>query len=183
MSYTRLMGWLFLIGFAAMTSWLLYSLEKHEVGFEDSRHQIPDYTLKGFTTVHMNEQGTRQSQLTAQHLKHYPNANTQLTAPNMIFYEQKQPIWSVESQRGEVSPDHNHIWLLGDTRWQRHPQPQITVLTENVHIQMDSQYAQTAAPTTILMPQGKTESIGMRLFLAQQQLELLSQVRGTYALH
>lgn len=183
MSYTRFMAWVFLIGFAALTSWLLYSLEQHETKFEETLNQTPDYTLKAFTTVHMNEQGTLQSRLIAQHLNHYPHANTQLTAPNMIFYEHKQPIWSVEAQRGEVSPDNNHLWLLGDTRWQRQQQSQLTVLTENVHVQIDSQYAQTAAPTTILMPQGQTQSIGMRLFLAEQRLELLSQVRGTYALH
>ena len=176
-------GWFILISLAIVTTWLVQSLEADLLVSEDMTSHIPDYTLNDFESTSMDEHGQLKNRLTAKTMTHYPNANANLTAPNMVFYKEKRPIWTVRAENGEVSPDGNQVWLLGNTILQRHPETQqqpLKMISRDVFVQVNTEYAETAAPSTIYHNNGETKSVGMRIFMPTEQIELLSTVRGHY---
>lgn len=172
-----------LTSLALITTWFLYTLEEKSPVPLLEVPQIPDYTLKDFSTTSLNEEGQLKYQLTAQTMIHYPNVDTQLDAPHVIFFDQGQPRWSVQAQQGQVSPDGDQIWLKGQTVIQQQPalpQGSLKIISQDVRVQQNTQYAETQAPTIILSRYGETRCVGMRVFMATKQVELLSQVRGHY---
>ena len=58
----------------------------------------------------------------------------------------------------------------------------LKIISRNVWVRLDTGYAETAAPTTILFNNSETHSIGMRVLMPTEQIDLLSQVRGHYVL-
>jgi len=184
LSYWR--SGLVLMSLMLITIGLWSSLKKDFSDLPKSRLDVPDYTLKNFKTTRMDEQGHQKNQLTAKMMVHYPQANTALTAPYMVFYnEEGQPAWTMRAEKGEISPDGNQIKLLGNTTLQRqtqNPQQQVKVISQDVLVQVDTEYAETAAPSTIISHNSKIHSIGMRVFMPTEQVELLSKVRGHYVL-
>ncbi len=178
-------GWLILISLALGTTWLVQSLEKQFSTVTESHDHVPDYTMQNFTSTQMDEQGILKNKLTAEMMTHYPETNTNLTTPLMVFYKNEQPTWTVHAEQGEVSPDGHQVWLLGHTTIQRETafqQKPMKIISRDVWILLDTEYAETAAPTTILTINSETHSIGMRVFMPTEQIELLSQVRGHYVL-
>jgi len=184
LSYWR--SGLVLISLMLITIGLWSSLKKDFSDLPKSRLDVPDYTMKNFKTTRMDEQGHKKNQLTAKMMVHYPQANTALTAPDIVFYNKEgQPTWTMRAEKGEISPDGNHIKLLGKTTLQRqtqNPLQQVQVISQDVFVQVDTEYAETAAPSTIISHNSKTHSIGMRVFMSTEQVELLSKVRGHYVL-
>ncbi len=182
----RWTGWLILISLALGTTWLVQSLEKQFSTVTESHDHVPDYTMQNFTSTQMDEQGILKNQLTAEMMIHYPKTNTKLTTPLMVFYKDEQPAWTVRAEQGEVSPDGHQVWLLGHTTIQRETALQqkkpLKIISRNVWVRLDTEYAETAAPTTILFNNSETHSIGMRVLMPTEQIDLLSQVRGHYVL-
>ncbi len=178
--------WILLTTFALVTTWLVQNLEKDLSTSPQMSDHIPDYTLHHFQSVQMNEQGYLKSRLMAEKMVHYLQAKTELTTPAIVFYKHQQPIWEIQAERGEISNDDNEIWLLGQTHLRRYTLNQfqeLEIITRDVRLQRDTQYAETALATQIISPYGKTHSVGMRVFIPQEKIELLSQVQGNYVLH
>jgi LPS export ABC transporter protein LptC len=176
-------GWFILIGFAIATTWFVQNLEEKFLFQEETLTSTPDYTLTNFKSTRMDEHGQLKNQLTAKTMTHYPDANAKLMAPYMIFYKKMRQTWTVQAERGEVSPDGYQVWLQGQTVLQQYPQnqqPPMKIISQDVWARLDTEYAETAAPTIIYHNNGKTNSVGMRVFMPIEQIELLSQVRGHY---
>ena len=177
--------WLLLISLALVTTWLVRNLEKDLSSSPQMSDHIPDYVLYDFQSIQLNEQGYLKSRLIAEKMVHYLQAKTELTTPTMVFYQRQQPVWKIQAERGEISNDDNEIWLLGQTHWQRYTSnktKELEIITRDVRLQRDTQYAETALATQIVSAYGHTYSVGMHVFLPQEKIELLSQVRGNYVL-
>ena len=178
-------GWFILISLALATTWLVRSLEEKLAKPAENHKQVADYTLQDFTSTQMNKHGRLKNKLTAKTMVHFPDSNTKLTAPNMVFYKAEQPTWTLEAEHGEVSPDGNQLWLIGDTtliRLTSGQQKTMKIISQNVWVRLDTEYAETASPTTIFTANSETHSIGMRVFMPTEQVDLLSRVRGHYVL-
>jgi len=174
-------GWLVLISLALATTWLVRSLDDDHSKQTESSPQVSDYTLKNFKSSQMDEHGRLKNQLIAETMIHYPDRNATLTAPYMVFYKEAQPTWTVRAEQAEVSPDGKQVWLIGNTILGQ-PEKTMEIISRDVWVQLDSEHAETTAPTTVISNHGKTHSIGMRVFLSTERVELLSQVRGHYVL-
>jgi lipopolysaccharide export system protein LptC len=175
-------SWLILIILALGTTWLEQSLKevlsKPVLEISDN---APDFTMKDFQTRQMDDRGYLKTELTAETMIHYKNSNSKLNAPYMVFYEAGLPVWTVRSEQGEISSDGDQIWLLGKARLQRYNEkPSLEIISRDIWLQLKKQYAETAAPTTVISGLHKTESVGMRIFMLTKQIELVSQVRGRY---
>jgi lipopolysaccharide export system protein LptC len=178
-------GWLLLCVIAFATTWL--SQTNKNTDATDSMMQlgkeVPDYTLKNFTTFSMTPDGKIDSQLQAQNMQHYPEANTKLSAPVMLFYKQAQPNWHIQAEKGEITPNNEEIWLQGDTTFWREKndkQAPMSILSKNVYFHKPSQFAQSSEFSIIHNNHTVTESIGMKAYLQTEQVELNSRVRGRY---
>jgi lipopolysaccharide export system protein LptC len=181
----RWTAWIVLCVIAFTTTW--FAQRNNETNVDDSKTQIgteiPDYTLKNFITFSMNPQGLIDSQLQAQSMQHYPEANTKLSAPIMLFYKQEKPNWHVQAEKGEITPDNENIWLQGDTIFWREATAKrlpMTILSKNVHFHKPSQFAESSEPSIIRNNHTETKSVGMKAYLQTEQVELFSRVRGHY---
>ncbi len=172
--------------FAAASLWLLNLLENQDSpGSLSSAEQnnLPDYTVEDFTATHMDLRGRPRYQLQSLHMLHYPVADSELTEPYLVFYIEGEPVWYVRAREGRVSSDGQTLRLLGETRvWRYGPEGerQLYILSSDVLIKPEEEYAETAAPTRIVTRAGMTESVGARLYLPSRRVELLSQVKGHY---
>jgi len=180
-------GWLLLLSLALGTTWWVYQMEEKFSAPTTQIPILPDYTLKKFTSIQMDEQGKLKNQLTAETMIHYPSKNTELTSPYLIFYQNTQPLWQVWAEQGEISPDGDQVWLLGQTTLLRQmpnketlTKPPLKIISRDVWIQLTPQYAQTAAHSLIINGENQIQGIGMRAFMSIERVELLSQVRGYY---
>lgn len=174
--------WIALLSMVMITTWLVKRVDDESISVPENNLEVPDYTLKIFNTTRMDEAGQLKSQLTADDMIHYPNINTSITNPVMVFYRDEHPLWTVQAENGEISPDADQLWLLGDTTLQQHTQKPIKIISRDLWVRIDTEYAHTDAPTTIISNFGETKSIGMRIFMPVEQIELFSQVRGRYVL-
>ncbi|MEK7990409.1 MAG: LPS export ABC transporter periplasmic protein LptC [Thiotrichaceae bacterium] len=180
----RWSAWIVLCVIAFTTTWLSQRNNATDTNTKTQiEAKVPDYTLKNFTTFSMTPQGQIDSQLQAQSMQHYPEANTKLSAPIMLFYKQQQPNWHVQAEEGEITPDNENILLQGDTTFWREAtakQLPMTILSKNVHFHKPSQFAESSEPSIIHNNYTETKSIGMKAYLQTEQVELFSRVRGHY---
>ncbi len=174
--------WIILVSLVFITTWLVRSVDDESTIIIENNLEIPDYTLKNFDTIRMDEFGELKSQLTATDMIHYPNTNTSIADPIMVFYQDNNPLWTVKADNGEISPKADQIWLLGDTILQQHKQQAIKIISHNLWIKIDTEHAYTDALTTIISKFGETKATGMQIFMKIEQIELFSQVRGHYVL-
>lgn len=182
--WLRWIIWSGLAVVASLTSWWLYSLQQdlpiHQVSI---KAQLPDYTLKNFSSIHTDSDGQLKNHLKAQELWHYPNSNTELITPDILFYQQGAQLWHVQAERGEVAADNNDVWLLGQTVINRitdNPAKRFEVRSQNLHVKLHEEFAETQAPSTLVSATSTTEATGMKIFMKQQRVELLSKVKGNY---
>lgn len=180
----RWLGWLGLIGFTLFSLWLLFRFEPSKTVLVTESEQLPDYTLKNFTTLNMTEEGIIKNKLSAEVMVYNKKGDTMLTVPTLVFYKEGQANWFMTAEEGHISADGNEVWLLGHTQlWQpdENQAKRIEILSKNMRIEVDKRYGETQAPSLIRTATTQTEGVGMRIFMTTQQVELLSQVRGHYA--
>jgi lipopolysaccharide export system protein LptC len=182
--WLRWIIWSGLAMLAVATSWWLHSLQQElPVQPLTIQAQLPDYTLKNFTSTRTDATGQLKNRLVAQQLLHYSNNNTEVVAPDILFYQQGLAQWHVHSEHGQVSADNNEVWLLGQATIKRvtdNPAKRFDVLSQNLHVKLNEEYAETPAPSTLISATSTTEAVGMKIFMKQQRLELLSKVKGNY---
>ncbi|MCV6638827.1 LPS export ABC transporter periplasmic protein LptC [Candidatus Albibeggiatoa sp. nov. NOAA] len=181
----RWTGWIMLCVIAFATTWLSQSNKGIEATDEamQAAEEVPDYTLKKFKTYSMTPEGKIDSQLQAQSMLHYPESNTKLSVPVMLFYKQEQPNWHVQAEKGEITPNNEDIWLQGDTTFWREEtaeQTAMTILSKNVYFHKPSQFAESSEISIIRNNHTVTKSKGMKAYLQTEQVELFSRVRGHY---
>jgi len=86
----------------------------------------------------------------------------------------------VASERGWVSPDRDVILLQGRVYvWREDPSGQraMDIVTRDVRVLPEKEYAETEEPALIRTPDTETRGVGMRAWLGESRVELLSQVR------
>jgi len=180
----RWLGWLGLVSVALLSLWLLLHFEHSPMPSIAEAVTVPDYTLKHFTTLNMTEEGVIKNKISAKAMVHNNKGDTVLTAPTLVFYKEGQANWYMASEQGNISADGNHVWLLGHANlWQpnENQEKRIEILSKDIHIEVDKRYGETQASSIIRTATTQTAGVGMRVFMATQQVELLSQVRGYYA--
>jgi lipopolysaccharide export system protein LptC len=177
------MGWLFLVILAMASTWLMYSLERDFSVNSAINPHISDYSLKNFTSIQLDEQGKLKNKLLAETMTHYSSINTKLTKPYLIFYKENTPTWTVRSQRGEISPNNNEVWLLGQANLHKlhsNPNKRLKIKSKDLWIILNKEYAETKEASTIISQNSTTHSVGMHVFMPIEKINLLSKVRGHY---
>jgi lipopolysaccharide export system protein LptC len=185
----RLDKWLVVVMVAALStlSWWL-PLEQHPASALIPTTQVEhviDVRLQNFELTAMNAAGRPRYRLQAASLRHYADDDTaQLTAPRLKVFRKDGPPWWVQSQRAEVATAGASVLLKDDVQARRLtevPGDQLALYTSVLKVIPDRQYAETAAPVTLVTDQGVTRGVGLEADFKRQQYQLLAQVRGEYA--
>lgn len=162
----------------------LAKLGEYEPGGAKLEGHRPDVTMEQFEVTDMGEDGTPLRRLSAAYMAHFTDTQTkELTHPHLVVYKKDGEPWHVVSQRGWVSADNEELMLLGEVdiwRNYRNGKREIHIETEDLRVLPSDEYAETKLPVTISTPQSLTRGTGMRAFLGEGRVELLSDVKTTF---
>lgn len=177
-----ILGALFLL--ALFSQWLLSVNNGLSLSKDTVRHD-PDYTMENFIITTMGATGSPEHQLQARYLAHYPDdGSAEFTAPQFTFYERDDGPWQVSAGRGWVGPKQKFVVLRDNVlveNTQAAPGKAMRMTTSELQVLPDDKFAQTGQPVTLQSQNSLIHAVGMRLYLDEERLQLLSKVKGTYA--
>lgn len=180
----------------AWLPWILGGLLLAAIGYWNIRPQsflqdqspysiesdVDFYTLNSKTTLFRLD-GKRQYELVSQKFEHLKSTDISLlTLPDLHLYRGTDLPWRVRSQRGEVSPNGNEVELIEQVRVERKDTKgrPVILTSERMTVFPDKNFAQTQQPVKIEMPSGVTTATGMKAYMDEGKMHLLSNVRGEY---
>ena len=182
--WTRWIPSIALLLLALSSWWLIRELDLANLAADDSQRHTPDLYLDNFTTTTMNELGQPMRRLQAVRMEHFPDTDTsELEKPYLVLYRPGGPPWHVKSERGWVSASGDVMLLLGRVHiWRNNDagERDLDVRTQDLRVLPDSEYGETDKPVVIRTPTSESRGVGMRVYLDQSRIELLSQVRTFY---
>ncbi|MBM2829588.1 MAG: hypothetical protein HW411_378 [Gammaproteobacteria bacterium] len=164
------------------SAWLLNYLAGGKSTTKNALSHEPDYYMENFTTITMEQDGTAKNKLYAEYMAHYPDDNTtELLKPVLeVFQQNKLPIMII-ADKGWVTADNEVILLSGNVKlWQDDEagERKLEVITSDVRILMDQEYAETDKPATLTSKRTIVNSTGVRAYFKENRLELLHNVHG-----
>ena len=112
-----------------------------------------------------------------------PQDYTLLEQPRMIFSsESGVSPWYLTAEQGRINQNGEQVTLLDNVQAQQQSTTQglIELLTSELHLHTVRQYAETDKAVKMRAQQGQLDTLGMKAFLSEDRIELLSQVRGIY---
>jgi lipopolysaccharide export system protein LptC len=184
----RLDKWLVVVMVAALStlSWWL-PLEQRPAPALNPAAQaehVADYTLNDFELTAMSADGRPRYHLRAASLRHYADDDTaDLSAPRLKVFRRDAPPWWIQSERAAVAPAGTRVLLQDDVEARRLTEvagDKLELYTSELNVIPDRQYAETAAPVTLVTDRGTTHGVGLEADFKRQQYRLLAQVRGDY---
>ena len=177
----------FLLVAAIATGWLLYDLDPSTLDTAPTSRHAPDFFVENFVTTTMDEQGQPKRRVQAEHMAHFTDTDThELRRPYLQVFSTGVDPWHIRSERGWLSANGNVMLLLGRVHiWRNAPDGSKTmdIKTSDLRVLPESEYGETDKPVVITTPHSQSQSVGMRTFLGQGRMELLSQVRTVYEKH
>ncbi len=146
----------------------------------------PDYQIDGLRATTLSPSGSPNRRLTAQQMRHYPDDNTsELDHPHLVIIAEDGSRWEIRSEQGRVTPDAEWVRLRGSVRVERVRAPgvePVELLTEELRLQRETQYAETDQPVRIASVGNWVEAVGLQAWLGEPaRIKLLSKVRSYYA--
>jgi lipopolysaccharide export system protein LptC len=158
---------------ALLSGWFLNSLNTEPPKRAEGSQRRPDYYVENFTATTLDESGFPTRRLDAAYMAHYPETDThELADPYLVLFAELATPWHVRSERGWLSPDGDEMLLIGKVHIWRNDTSgdrQVDIRTENLRVLPGTEYGET-----------DEQVVGMRAWMGESRLELLSQVRTVY---
>ena len=125
----------------------------------------PDLFVDNMDLKIIGEDGNVHYRIQATRVDHFPyDDHSDLKAPFMQVFSQRQAIWDVRAENGRVADKGDTVWLLGRTvinRPQRAEQQAINVVTSDVLVKPQADTAETSATAVIRSGAYRIEGVGM----------------------
>lgn len=142
-----------------------------------------DFFVVNPHTQQFKEDGSLNYRMKADKLEHIKATDiTLMSQPDLLLYRQNEAPWHVQSQRGEVAPAGKQVELIDDVRVQRtdNKNRQTLLTTSRLTVFPDKEYAETSQAVKIDAANGVTTATGMKAYLNEGRMDLLSNVRGQH---
>lgn len=165
-------------------AWWLTDTAKRPLLPGDTLRHVPEYYMQDFTLTVTGADGRPHRWVKADYLVYYQDDNTtHLTNAEVAFAELEGP-WRLEARTGVITDDDQIA--LRDGVVVRRPamgeqREGIEAHAETLNLDLTRAYAETDDPVKIIAEAGTIEADGMRVYIAEDHLELLGNVRGRYA--
>ena len=169
--------------FAAVGYWNISPerfLDKPVVPVDDT---AIDYYAINAHSLQFLPDGKLQYELTSDKVEHLQASEvTLMTKPDMQIFRGTPFPWHVQSERGEVNPDGTQVELIDSVRVARTDEKNRTTIitTTRMTVFPQKEYAQTDRDVRIDGAGGVTTGKGMKAYLKDGRMDLLSNVRGQY---
>lgn len=166
------------------SAWFLRDLRHSLEDVEPEDDTTPTLTADHYSGRQMNAAGDIQYTLTGPHLERRPGQQgTLIDQPVMHTFTDRRPEWEVRADTGWVAADNSVIELREAVRAERPAETgamPLLLTTRNVRLIPERRYGEGAEFARIDSPGGVATTVGFRVWLDENRIELLSQVRGTY---
>lgn len=172
-----------LVVFAVASTLWLAGLGDQDGESKRFEGHAPDLTMEEFEVTTMGEDGRRLRRLSAATMAYFTDTETtELRRPHLVIYQEPEEPWHVASERGWISADNDVLMLLGKVDiWRDGPdgKREIHIETHDLRVLPREEYAQTDLPVSISTPESLTHGTGMRAYLGESRVQLLSKVKTT----
>ena len=142
-----------------------------------------DYVLRDFEIIALDDDGKEAFTVLGPVLQETPGEKTmEMETPLFLVPDQQGLHWTVQSKRGWVSADREHIRLTGNVRAigpRNQPQP-AKIATQQLNVYPQAKRATSPVAVTITQPGSILRGHGLAVNLANKRYELQSQVRARY---
>ncbi|MGZ7455585.1 LPS export ABC transporter periplasmic protein LptC [Pseudomonas sp. Ma2-10] len=142
-----------------------------------------DYYATNAHSMQYLPDGKLQYDMTSDKVEHLKATEvTLLTNPDLNMFRGTEFPWHVQSEHGEVNPDGTQVELIDSVRITRFDEKnrRTLITTTRMTVFPQRQYAQTEQPVRIDGAGGVTTGKGMKAYLKESRIHLLSNVRGQY---
>ncbi|MGH8352873.1 MAG: LPS export ABC transporter periplasmic protein LptC [Pseudomonas sp.] len=142
-----------------------------------------DFYVLNAHSVQYQIDGKLHYEMTADKLEHVKASDvTLLTRPNLQLYRGTPLPWHIQSARGEVAAEGKEVELIDQVRVARtDAKGRPTILTTSrLTLFPEKEYAQTEQAVRIEAANGVTTAKGMKAYLNDGRMLLLSNVRGQH---
>ena len=167
------------------SGWLLRELEvtgdtKGEVQPSDR----PDVIMDHLIMTAMDEEGRPKRRLEAVRMAHFPESDShRLERPYLIMFQEDQQPWHVRSEQGIITENGEEIMLLGMVQiWRpgNGETRELEIETRDLRVLPEEDFGETDQSAVIRTRNSQSTGVGMRAFLKESRIELLSEVLTTY---
>ena len=165
---------------AAASGWMLHSLDFGETAAAGNPSDAPNAYMERFVTVEMDGTGRPKRRLEADYMSYHADETVELTNPHYVLFGSEGEPWHVRSESGRVSADGAVVKLLGQVDiWRNDGSGTrgLDIRTEHLTVRPAAEYAETREQVTIRTPAHTSTGVGMRAYLGETRIELLSRVR------
>lgn len=142
-----------------------------------------DFYVLNAHSVQFQEDGKLRYEMTADKLEHLKASDVTLVQkPDLQLYRGTELPWHVQSERGEVAPQGSEVELIDKVRIARTDAKgrPIVITSSRMTVFPDKEYAQTQQAVRIEAANGVTTAQGMKAYMNDGRINLLSNVRGQH---
>lgn len=143
-----------------------------------------DYYLEDFRITEFGLDGAAMHVLAGEVLTHYRHDDTaDIVEPRLELQKPGGPRWTLEAERGWLSPGGEEIQLRGKVVMMRAAMPALPAMridTADVTVHTEASTLRTEAPVSIDAGLWRVRAIGLDSNFGERQLTLLKDVRGHY---
>ncbi|MCW9012647.1 MAG: LPS export ABC transporter periplasmic protein LptC [Gammaproteobacteria bacterium] len=169
---------------ALLSIWLQDAFQKTPIVQPEKDEHFPDYFMENFTITNMDENGQVAYSIQAKKLEHFADDNSAEIIEPFIEFKDRKGDWTISAERAHFLGQQNIIHLYEKVHIIRagsNTRSPLSIETNYLVINADSQIAQTDKPAHIKTRDSELDTVGMVFDNRQGILKLLSRVRGTYA--
>lgn len=152
---------------------------------------FPQAYMTNITLREYDTSGNLRNILTTETAEHFqvnpaqpgPTDYTMLSQPRMVFSETAATApWHLAANEGRIDQNGETVTLFNDVRVHQQSPDEglLELLTSELRIKASEQYAETDKAVKMRAQQGHLDTLGMKAYLGEDRIELLSKVRGTY---
>jgi LPS export ABC transporter protein LptC len=170
----------------AVVSWFLArDPQQTESGPAANLDTRLNYALINFHSDFMDDKGAISVQLEAPFLKNNAASGIGTVDTPDIRVIQGDDIWHITSESAIITSNREFISMVGEvhmTRENRRTGEVLQIDTSDTLLHVTPRIATSDAPVRLHQSDDQLDAVGLKLDMINNSYELLSQVRGTYAI-
>lgn len=172
-----------LLAATLLSSWLYFNLTKTLRPIATTQPQRMNAFAENVTATRFDQNGNLIDQLRAEKLKHYTDDSSDFIKPHLVIYSETAKPWEVDADHGHANNGIKEIELQDSVRLHQSADKnrhEVTITTSAAKIYPEKDYAETDQSVLLQQPGVTLQSVGVRAYLKQGRVELLSKAQGQY---
>jgi len=145
-----------------------------------SKKDTADFILDNVTAIETNADGQLQEKIQSPHVTHFQDNHSEFDQPHFIVSSKDGAKWDIKAQHGKANNGFDNIVLWGKVvvaQAANKNNDATSLITEHLTIYPDKKLAVSKDAVTIKQAGTVLKSVGMKIHLDEDRLELLSKAR------